>query len=76
MSILVETRHLVEIITVTRPEVGNAYMQLMGEEVTDALLDLDDDPGIRAIAATGSGRTFCAGPGNPQRPPGGRTAAA
>jgi enoyl-CoA hydratase/carnithine racemase len=60
-SILAEARGAVGIITFNRPEVGNAYTQLMGEEVTDALLEFDDDPAIRAIVVTGAGRHFCAG---------------
>ncbi|NQZ96638.1 MAG: enoyl-CoA hydratase/isomerase family protein [Myxococcales bacterium] len=48
-------------ITLNRPEVLNAYIPAMGEEVVNALAKVRDDDAVRAVILTGTGRGFCAG---------------
>lgn len=44
-----------------RPEKLNAFAGTMREEIGEAIDELGDDEGIRAIVITGEGRGFCAG---------------
>jgi len=44
-----------------RPEKLNAFAGTMREEIAEAIDELGDDEGIRAIVITGEGRGFCAG---------------
>ncbi|MCH2170206.1 enoyl-CoA hydratase-related protein [Myxococcota bacterium] len=48
-------------ITLNRPEVLNAYIPAMGEDVVSALDRVRDDDEVRAVILTGAGRGFCAG---------------
>ena len=49
-------------ITITRPEVRNAFRPLTVEEMRRALADARDDPRIGVIVLTGEGRdAFCSG---------------
>ncbi|WP_026961323.1 enoyl-CoA hydratase-related protein [Alicyclobacillus herbarius] len=48
-------------ITLNRPEVMNAINQQMGEELYDALKQVDADLNVRALVLTGEGRGFCSG---------------
>ena len=48
-------------LTLSRPEVGNAMSPDMARELSTAAVICDDDPEIRAVVITGSGRLFCAG---------------
>ena len=48
-------------ITLNRPEVLNSFTLAMARELQDALRAAADDPAIRAVLLTGSGRGFCAG---------------
>ncbi len=48
-------------LTLSRPDVLNAFSLEMGAEFVDALRDLDGDGSVRAIIVTGAGRAFCAG---------------
>lgn len=49
-------------ITLNRPEKMNAYTRTMGEEIIEAMDDIDADDGCRAVIFTGAGdRAFCAG---------------
>ena len=44
-----------------RPDVGNAMDAQMMSELEDAWRELDDDPAVRVIVNTGSGRNFQTG---------------
>lgn len=59
--ILVERRGPVAIVTLNRPDRLNALTPQMGPEYARTLVDLDQDPNVRAIVVTGSGRGFCSG---------------
>lgn len=48
-------------ITLNRPERLNALTGRMSDELVDAFTTVGDDPEVRAIVLTGSGRGFCAG---------------
>lgn len=51
----------VTVITLNRPEAYNALDLQLGEELLDALIECDEDQGVRAVVLTGAGRAFCAG---------------
>ena len=59
--ILFEIRDAVATITLNRPEVLNAYIPALGNDVVDALAKVRDDDAVRAVILTGAGRGFCAG---------------
>ncbi|KFN41069.1 enoyl-CoA hydratase-related protein [Arenimonas oryziterrae] len=48
-------------VTMHRPEVHNAFDEALIADLTQALLTLDADPGVRAVVLTGAGSTFSAG---------------
>lgn len=58
-------------IAFNRPEAANALTMQMGEELMDASIRCDDDPAVRAVVLTGTGRMFCAGADLKAMPPAG-----
>ncbi|MFO7911278.1 MAG: enoyl-CoA hydratase/isomerase family protein, partial [Desulfotignum sp.] len=61
-DILTQTKdNHVAMITLHRPEQMNTFSIRMAQELNQALLDLDADPGVRVILLKGSGKAFCAG---------------
>src|SRR5688572_28055810 len=59
--ILVDSASAVATITLNRPDVHNAFEEVMIAEITRAVADLSVDSGCRAIVLTGAGSSFCAG---------------
>jgi enoyl-CoA hydratase/carnithine racemase len=60
--ILLEKKDKIAIITLNRPESYNAMNYQAWKEITDAWIDLKDDPDIWTIILTGAGeKSFCAG---------------
>lgn len=57
----VEREGYVATVTLNRPDRLNAISQAMLLELSEALTACDQDPEVRAIIITGSGRAFCAG---------------
>ena len=53
--------HGVLTLTLTRPEIMNAFNLRMMHELIDAFDKSDRDDGVRAVVMTGEGRAFCAG---------------
>ncbi len=51
----------VALITLSRPEVLNAFSRQLGEELQVALRRADADDEVRAVVIAGEGRAFCAG---------------
>lgn len=51
----------VSTITLSRPDVLNAFNRRMSQELQRALRDAGSDSAIRAVLLTGAGRAFCAG---------------
>jgi enoyl-CoA hydratase/carnithine racemase len=57
-----DKKNHIAIVTLNRPDVGNAFDFLVMEEIDHVFRDnlgLDDD--IRAIVLTGAGKYFCTG---------------
>jgi len=48
-------------ITLNRPEQLNTFTTPLAEELYQALLALDGDPGVRVVLLKGAGKAFCAG---------------
>src|SRR5579875_2252776 len=48
-------------LTFLRPEVMNAINVQLGQELYEALKQIENDKTVRAVVITGSGRAFCAG---------------
>ncbi len=61
-DILIEKKeNHIAVITLNRPDHMNTFSSRMAEELKDALLLLDKDPGVRVILLKGAGKAFCAG---------------
>jgi len=48
-------------LTLNRPDMLNAFDRVMGEEMLRAGQELVEDPAVRVLVLTGSGRAFCSG---------------
>lgn len=59
--LLVERRDSVAIITLNRPTSLNSLSHLLLIDLRETIVDLNEDPSVRAIVLTGAGRAFCAG---------------
>ena len=60
-TIDVAKRNAIGIVTLDRPEVHNAFNELLIAELTGALKALAGDAGVRLVILTGNGPSFCAG---------------
>ncbi len=60
-EIIFEKSEQIGTITLNRPERLNAYTWTMGNEMRDAILEVENDPDLRVAIITGAGRGFCAG---------------
>jgi 2-(1,2-epoxy-1,2-dihydrophenyl)acetyl-CoA isomerase len=60
-TILFEVRDAVARIALNRPDAANSLNPALSAEVLDAVIRSEEDPGIRALIITGTGRFFCAG---------------
>ncbi len=60
-TIRVAIEEQVATITLSRPEVKNAFNDVMLDELLDAYRKLEDDPDVRVVVLTGEGNSFCAG---------------
>ena len=49
------------VITLNRPDRGNAWTGRLHAEYVDAVARAENDPGVRTIVVTGSGWAFCVG---------------
>ncbi|KAA9150214.1 crotonase/enoyl-CoA hydratase family protein [Amycolatopsis acidicola] len=61
MSVLVEARDGVLVVTLNRPEAKNAANREMAEAVAEAMTELDRRDDLAVGVLTGAGGTFCAG---------------
>ena len=59
--ILATDENFVGTLTLNRPDSMNTFSSQMAKELNQALLNLDQDPGVRVILLKGAGRSFCAG---------------
>jgi 2-(1,2-epoxy-1,2-dihydrophenyl)acetyl-CoA isomerase len=60
-TVLYEVKDAVATITLNRPEAYNALNLALAREVFQAVLEADEDRGVRCIVVTGAGKAFCAG---------------
>ncbi|WP_419709695.1 enoyl-CoA hydratase/isomerase family protein [Pseudomonas sp. NFX224] len=60
-SVLLEVQEGVATITLNRPQNGNAIDLPMAQALLKAAIECDQDPGIRSVVLTGSGKLFSAG---------------
>ncbi len=60
-TILFDVRDNVARIALNRPEAANSLNSTLSSEVMDAVIRSEEDPEVRALVITGSGRFFCAG---------------
>ena len=60
-NLMVEKRNLVAIVTLNRPEMRNAFDDVLISNLTRTFLELDKDETVRAVVLTGAGSAFCAG---------------
>jgi len=60
-TLLFDVKDGVAHITLNRPEEVNAINLELSRDLMHAILHCDEDPSIRAVVLSGSGRLFCAG---------------
>ncbi len=60
-TILYDLANGVATLTFNRPEVRNAFNEVMAEEVQSALKSAERDANVRCVMITGAGQGFCAG---------------
>ena len=60
-NILTEVGGGVGIVTLNRPERHNAFDEVLIEELTSAIAAMADDPEVRVLVLSGTGKSFCAG---------------
>jgi enoyl-CoA hydratase/carnithine racemase len=60
-EVLITNEGAVRILTLNRPEKLNAYNVALHSALLKAIDEADNDPSVRVIVVTGSGRVFCAG---------------
>jgi len=62
MNVLTENRDGALIVTINRPDAGNALNPAVGQGLVEALSEAATDPAVRSVIVTGAGnRIFCAG---------------
>ncbi|MBT8064760.1 MAG: enoyl-CoA hydratase/isomerase family protein, partial [Gammaproteobacteria bacterium] len=61
MSIIVEQRNDITLVTINRPDVRNAVDRRTAERLADAFRAFDADVSQSVAVLTGAGDTFCAG---------------
>lgn len=62
MEVLTEITNNVLVVTLNRPEAGNALNGALSEGLSNALSEAEQNPEVRAIVITGAGeKIFCAG---------------
>lgn len=60
-TILLSVQAGVARISLNRPDKLNSFTRVMHQELREAVGVVAEDPGVRAVILTGSGRGFCAG---------------
>ena len=60
-TIEIHADHGVAVLWLNRPEVRNAFNEIMIAELAAAFAELDADPSVRAVVLAGRGKVFCAG---------------
>jgi methylglutaconyl-CoA hydratase len=60
-NLIVEKRNTVAIVTLNRPEVRNAFDDVLIANLSRTFQDLDKDDEVRVVVLAGAGSAFCAG---------------
>jgi methylglutaconyl-CoA hydratase len=60
-NLIVEKRNTIAIVTLNRPDVRNAFDDVLISNLTKVLVDLDRDEAVRGVVLAGAGKAFCAG---------------
>jgi 2-(1,2-epoxy-1,2-dihydrophenyl)acetyl-CoA isomerase len=60
-TLIFEVESGVGIIRLNRPEDGNAIIPEMARELLDVAIRCDENPNVRAVVLTGTGKMFCVG---------------
>ena len=60
-SIITEVDDSIGILTLNRAERHNAFDELLVDEITRGLLELEADPRVRVVVLSSTGTSFCAG---------------
>lgn len=60
-TIIVQEHNAVGYLTLNRPQQLNSFNETMHHEVSKVMQQWTQNPQIRAVVITGSGRGFCAG---------------
>jgi methylglutaconyl-CoA hydratase len=60
-NLIVEKRNMVAIVTLNRPEVRNAFDDVLISDLTKVFLDIEKDDAVRVMVLAGAGKAFCAG---------------
>lgn len=60
-TLLTEIINSVQIIKMNRPEKLNAWIPLMGQEMTEVINQANGNEDVVAIVLSGEGKGFCAG---------------
>lgn len=61
MTLLIEDRGAVRLLTLNRPDKHNALNTELTQALLDALRAADSDDAIHSVVLTGAGKSFCAG---------------
>jgi len=67
-TLILDVEDRIATLKLNRPDRLNALSKEMGEELTDAMAAVRDDPDARVLVLTGEGRGFCAGEDVRERP--------
>jgi methylglutaconyl-CoA hydratase len=60
-NLIVEKQGAIATVTLNRPELRNAFDDVLISNLTEVFLDLEKDDTVRAMVLTGAGKAFCAG---------------
>ena len=60
-TITYSKENLVAKVTLNRPEIHNAFNEIMIQELIDVFKNISEDKAVRVVVLTGNGKSFCAG---------------
>jgi methylglutaconyl-CoA hydratase len=60
-NLIVEKRNTVAIVTLNRPEVRNAFDDVLISDLTRVFSEIDKDEAVSVMVLAGAGKAFCAG---------------
>ena len=60
-NLILEKRNTVAIVTLNRPEVRNAFDDVLIADLTRTFLEIEKDDAVRVMVLAGAGSAFCAG---------------